>query len=85
MSFFPYFRTDKLIFFKENMNQLKKKIPVWQERFSKVCQMWADLPKSQRRMYMMMCGAGKLKYKNELQQWFKVLVCFVLLLKHVNV
>lgn len=80
----PSFRTDNLLFFKEKMNQLRKEIPGVQERFSKVCQMWADLSISQRNNYTEMCNAGKLKYQNELQHWFEVLFCFVLLSKCVR-
>lgn len=76
--FSPFFWTTILVFLKKKMNELREEIPLVEERFSKVCQMWANIPKSQKDKYTNICNAGIFNYEDELQQWFEVWVCVAL-------
>lgn len=62
-----------MIFFKNEMNRLKTKIPITKKRFKKVSQMWKSLSRAEKESYKAMANERQLEYTVELQNWFQVL------------
>lgn len=71
--FFSTHRACNLIFFKNEMNRLKKEIPITKKRFQQVSQMWKSLSSTEKESYKAMANERLLEYTVELQNWFKVL------------
>uniref|UniRef100_A0A3B5ABQ7 Putative upstream-binding factor 1-like protein 3/5 n=1 Tax=Stegastes partitus TaxID=144197 RepID=A0A3B5ABQ7_9TELE len=62
-----------VIFFKNQMELLKEKIPGPKERLAEASRMWMDLSTKQKEYYAIKVDEKKKKYSLELQKWFKTL------------
>ncbi|XP_061563985.1 upstream-binding factor 1-like protein 1 [Cololabis saira] len=66
-------KSGSVIFCQRQMEIMKHKIPITQERFGMVNKMWSHLPAVEKEQYNNEVKDKKRKYTEELRNWFKTL------------